>query len=394
MKDIVGTWAKVARENGLKFGVSNHSSHAWHWFQVAYYHDIQGSLKGVPYDAATLTKADGKGTWWEGLDPKDLYCGLRIPMDKDPATLGDLQSWHWNHDTHWFEQIPPFDNGYSAKWFLRTQDLVDKYHPDLMYFDDEELPLGEYGLAIAAHYYNSSAAANNGNVEVVLDAKKMTPEHAHALVPDIERGVSEGIRPQPWQTDTCIGSWHYDRRIYNDHHYKTTGQVVRMLVDIVSKNGNLLLSVPVRGNGELDSDEEKFLHEMGAWMDINSEAIYGTRPWVVYGEGPSTTEQVKKGEFGGAEDVRSKPYTAEDIRFTKKDRTIYAFLLAWPQNGSAQVKSLAANAAGLHGASIASVKLLGSDAKLTWNQDAGGLHVTLPAKAPCDHAYTLKIETK
>jgi alpha-L-fucosidase len=263
-----------------------------------------------------------------------------------------------------------------------------------MYFDDEELPLGEYGLAIAAHYYNASAAAHGGNVQVVLDAKKMTPQHTRAVVPDIERGVAEGIRPDPWQTDTCIGSWHYDRRIFKDHRYKTTGQVVRMLVDIVSKNGNLLLSVPVRGDGSLDEDEEKFLAEMGRWMDVNGEAIYGTRPWSVYGEGPSTNEEVKKGQFGGAEDVRSKPYTSEDIRFTKKDSAVYAFLLAWPTNGAAIVKSLATKPDAVHGATVQSVKLLGDSSSVTWKQEADGLHVTLPQKAPCEHACALKIELK
>jgi alpha-L-fucosidase len=212
----------------------------------------------------------------------------------------------------------------------------------------------------------------------------MTPAHAPAVVPDIERGVAEGIRPQPWQTDTCIGSWHYDRRIFEEHKYKTVGQVVRMLADIVSKNGNLLLSVPVRGNGELDEDEIAFLHGLAKWMDQNGEAIFGTRPWTVYGEGPSTVEATESGQFGGARDVRSKPYTAEDMRFTTKPGVVYAFIYAWPPDHSVLIKSLA-------GKSVGAVSLLGHDGALATSPESSGLRVTLPEQAPNEHAIVLKI---
>ncbi len=392
-KDIVGTWAKAARAHGLRFGVSNHSSHTWHWFQPAYGHDVEGDKAGVPYDAAKLTKADGKGTWWEGLDPQDLYGGLRIPMADTLKTAREAQTWHRQHDGHWYETVPPFDNGYAAKWYLRTQDLLDKYHPDLLYFDDTELPLEQYGLAIAAHFYNANRTAHGGKLEAVLNAKHLKPEHAAAVVSDIERGVAEGIRPQSWQTDTCIGSWHYERRLFEQHKYKTTAQVVRMLVDIVSKNGNLLLSVPVRGDGTIDEDEVNVLEGMARWMDVNAEAIFGTRPWAVYGEGPSAEEKSEGGQFGGARDVRRKPYTGEDIRFTQKGDDVYAVLMEWPENKSALVKSLAENSAQLGGRKVTGVALLGHPGKLTWSQDAAGLHVTFPDSAPCEHAFVLKIAT-
>ncbi len=390
-KDIVGTWAKIARAHGLRFGVSNHSSHAWHWFQPAYGHDVEGPLAGVPYDAATLKKADGKGQWWDGLDPKDLYGGLRMPMPADLKTAKEAQDWHAKNDGHWYETIPPQDNGYAEKWFLRAQDLVDKYQPDLVYFDDTELPLEQYGLDIAAHYYNANRAAHGGTLEAVLNAKHMTPAHAPAVVPDIERGVAEGIQPFAWQTDTCIGEWHYNRRVFEEHRYKTVAQVVRMLADIVSKNGNLLLSVPVRGNGEIDEDEVAFLQGMSKWMDVNSEAIYATRPWVVYGEGPSTVEKAETGTFGGARDVRSKPYTAEDIRFTKKADILYAIIMELPTDRTVVVKSLALRSPNIGTHKITTVTLLGDQRSLTWSQDEQGLHVTLPATLPSEHAIALKI---
>ncbi len=391
-RDIVGEWAKVAREHGLRFGVSNHSSHAWHWFQPAYDHDREGPLAGVPYDAATLTKADGKGKWWDGLDPQDLYCGLRLPV---PASVTDTKSatdWHRKIDGHWWEQVPPVDNRYSDKWFFRAQDLVDKYDPDLFYLDDEvDLPLGQAGLDLAAHYYNANVARHGGKLEAVFDVKKLSAERRPAVVEDIERGVATGILPQPWQTDTCIGSWHYDKKIFAQHRYKTVGQVVRMLVDIVSKNGNLLLSVPVKGDGSLDTDELAFLDGMAKWMAVNSEGIYATRPWKIYGEGPSTVERAEAGTFGGARDVRSKPYTAEDVRFTvsKEGHALYAFVMEWPADGRATIRALGLNATLERG--IAGVSLLGAKDSLEWVRDETGLHVTLPTTRPCAEAFTLKV---
>jgi alpha-L-fucosidase len=390
-KDIVGTWAKIAREHGLRFGVSNHSSHAWHWFQPAYGHDVEGPLAGVPYDAATLTKADGKGKWWEGLDPQNLYAGLRIPMPNNLPTAAVAKDWHAKIDGHWFEIVPPNDNGYSQRWFLRAQDLVDKYHPDLLYFDDEELPLGQYGLDIAAHYYNANIQ-HNGKLEAVLNAKRMSPAHAPGLVKDIERGVATGIQAEPWQTDTCIGSWHYDRKIFEQHKYKTTSQVVRMLADIVSKNGNLLLSVPVRGDGTIDADETAFLDGMAKWMAVNGEAIFSTRPWEIYGEGPSTEENPEAGHFGGAKDVRSKPYTAADMRFTVKGGALYAIGLEVPADKNVLIKSLATHSSHVAGRKVTAVSLLGYDGKLSWTQDESGLRVQLPAVDHRENTFALKIE--
>ena len=232
-------------------------------------------------------------------------------------------------------RAPAQNTAYAEKWFLRCQELIDKYQPDLLYFDDTELPLGQAGLDIAAHFYNA-CSGTDGKLEAVLNAKKLCAGHRAGVVEDIERGVATGIRPDPWQTDTCIGDWHYDRRLFEQHKYKTTGQVVQMLIDIVSKNGNLLLSIPVRGDGTIDEDEVAFLEGLASWMHANGEGIFGTRPWKIYGEGPSVTGPVAQGQFGGARDVRD--YTAEDIRFTTKGDTLYAFVMAWPGEQAVIVK--------------------------------------------------------
>jgi alpha-L-fucosidase len=387
-KDLVGTWARVARENGLRFGVSNHSAHSWHWFQVAYDYDPEGPLAGVRYDAYNLNEADGKGLWWEGLDPQDLYNGRNIVMPDGITSIQAANAWHEGHDRIWDENPPAQNPGFVDRWFLRCQDLIDQYHPDVLYFDNTGLPLGQAGLDIAAHYYNANLQWSHGELDVILNAKKMPAERRRALVEDIERGIATEIRPDPWQTDTCIGDWHYERRLFDEHRYRTVQQVVQMLVDIVSKNGNLMLNIPVRGDGTIDADEMAFLAGLTKWMDVNGEGIFATRPWKVYGEGPSTSHIIA-GHFGGARDVRT--YTAQDVRFTAKADVLYAFLLGWPGPEGVLIQSLASGSPGLDGRKVADVSLLGYGGTLDWSQTDNGLSVKLPANPVSEHAFALKI---
>jgi alpha-L-fucosidase len=384
-KDIIGTWAKVARSRGLKFGVSNHSAHSWHWFQTAYGYDPEGEFAGKRYDAFTLTKEDGKGKWWEGLDPQELYNGPIMPLPDGIKTAAEAHDWHNKHDAKWTEEPPPNRPDYVDKWFLRCQDLVDKYQPDILYFDNTELPLGQAGLDITAHYYNSNIQQNNGNLQCVVTSKGLKPDHMGTMVLDIERGRSDNILPDPWQTDTCIGNWHYDRSLFTKHRYKTAATVIRTLLDIVSKNGNLLLSIPVRGDGTIDEDEQKILADLATWMPANGEAIFGTRPFTVFGEGKPDVKG--KGNFN---EKQSRPYTAEDIRFTTKGETLYATALAWPEDGKVVIKTLAKG--GSHyPKEIGQVSLLGADGNLAFSRDETGLTVTMPEKKPNDFAYVLKI---
>ncbi|HWA10587.1 MAG TPA: alpha-L-fucosidase [Opitutaceae bacterium] len=388
-KDLIGIWAKTARAAGLRFGVSNHSAHAWHWFQTAYGYDPEGPQAGVRYDAFRLTKADGKGQWWDGLDPQDLYTGRNILMPDGLTSIKAANDWHAANDRVWNENQPPKNPAFVEKWFLRCQDLMDQYQPDVVYFDNTELPLGQAGLDVAAHFYNANLRRNGGRLDCIITGKKMAEAHRPAVVEDIERGVATGIRPEPWQTDTCIGSWHYQRSLFEQHKYKTAQQVVQMLVDIVSKNGNLMLSVPVRGDGTIDSDEVACVEEIGRWMAVNGEGIFSTRPWKVYGEGPSVSGPVAAGQFGGARDVR--PYTARDVRFTAKGDAVYAFLMGWPENREAVLASLASHSPQAAGLKVTEVSLLGHDGRIEWTQGAQGLAVKLPERAPSDHACVLKI---
>jgi alpha-L-fucosidase len=402
-KDLIGGWAKAARKNGLRFAVSVHASRAWSWYEPAQGADKDGPFAGVPYDGR-LTRADGRGQWWDGLDPQDLYAQNHAP--------GAKLEWSW--DPAKGSSVP--DAAYMKKFFNRTKQLWDDYQPDMIYFDDSVLPFhgvtDEIGLKLAAHFYNSSIqqhailysphmAAHIYNYsiklhsrnEAVMNAKNLDESQRQALVYDIERGKATGILPRPWQTDTCIGSWHYDRSLFEKHKYKSAASVVPMLADIVSKNGNLMLSVPLQRDGTPDADEIKIVSDIGAWLKINGDAIYATRPWKIYGEGPSTMV-AEKGRFGGQTDVQKAPFTAEDIRFTqsKHGRTLYAIVLAFPVDGKITIKSLASNSPNWPGR-IGRVRMLGISGKLNFTRDENGLHVALPEKQPCKIAFALKIQS-
>jgi alpha-L-fucosidase len=372
-KDLIGGWAAAARANGLRFAVSVHASHAWNWYEVAQGSDPTGPRKDEPYDGK-LQVADGKGLWWDGLDPQDLYA--------QNHPLADY-TWEWKPKVAAIAAGPDPrlpDQAYLNKFYNRTVDLINRYNPDVVYFDDTRLPFEPYsdiGLRIAAHYYNHNAALHGGKNEAVVNGKKLTPDQRKAMVYDIERGKAAEILPQPWQTDTCIGDWHYKRSRYETDGYKKSGDVIRMLIDIVSKNGNLMLNIPLRGDGSVDDKEVSLLEDLAAWMDINAEAIFATRPWKIYGEGPST-QTFEKGQFDGSKDIAA--FTAQDLRFTtaKDGKTLYVIAMGWPADGKVTIKSLATGSPHLPG-EIGTVKLLGPKAKVSAQRTAEGLVVTFPA---------------
>ncbi len=375
-RDIIGAWAKAATDAGLRFGVSIHASSAWSWFEVARLSDPEGPHANITYDG-NLTREDGKGKWWEGLDPQDLYAQYG---HKISANVLDRREALRNPG----DQPSP---AYLRKYYDRVRDVVMSYHPDLVYFDDSRLPLNPaYGLSIVADIYNANIAHHGGGNEAVVNTKRLDESQRHALVYDFEVGVPRGILPQPWQVDACIGHWHYLRNA----KYKRADQVVRALVDVVSKNGNLLLSIPLRADGTYDEQERQILATIGDWLTLNGEAIYGTRPWLRFGEGPASEENVPEIPKGGIPLYRKEPYVAEDIRFTTRDGILYAILMEWPTNGHTRVRSLASGAPGAEGV-ISQVELLGADAPLPFTRSAEGLDVQLPARRVGDIAFVLKI---
>ncbi len=367
-KDIIAGWAKAARAQGLRFGVSVHAAHAWLWYEPSQGADRQGPHAGVPYDG-NLTKADGQDTWWEGLAPQTLYAQNHKPA-KDFMNTGAIHArWNWGHGA-----VPP-NQAYCQAFYNRTVDLINQFDPDLVYFDDSALPLwpvSDAGLKIAAHLYNKNADGATGQTNAVLFGKVLSEQQRRCLVWDIERGQSNVIEPWPWQTDTCLGAWHYDRGIYNRDGYKSAATVIRTLVDVASKNGNLLLSVPVRGDGTIDEKERAIVEAIAAWMDVNGEAIFGTRPWKVCGEGPQLDDAPPLSAQGFNEG-KGRPFTSRDIRYTQKGDVLYAFVMGRP-DGRIVLSALASDA-GHHRRRIVQVEQLGAG-PVTWKLGDGGLLIT------------------
>lgn len=385
-KDILAGWAQAARDNDLPFGVSIHSSHAWRWYESSQLSDKEGKYAGIPYDGK-LTKADGKGKWWEGLDPQELYA-QNHPISKDSENRNSIHSqWGWENGA-----IPPTE-AYCLDFYNRTVDMINKYRPDLIYFDDTALPLwpvSNVGLEIAAHYYNSNMKWHDGQLNAVLFGKILTDEQKECLVWDVERGAPDTIQEKPWQSCTCIGGWHYDRGIYNRDAYKSSKTVMQMLVDIVSKNGNLLLNIPVRGDGSIDDKELKVVEGITRWMDINSEGIYETRPWYIYGEGPKV-EKANPLHAQGFNEGKGGPYTSKDIRFTRKGDILYAAIMEWPEEDDEVIIKSLGTESPYYSESMDNVKMLGGKIE-SYKFKKEGLIVKLPKKREVEAPILLKIE--
>jgi len=342
-KDIVGLWRAAARSHGLRFGLSEHIGATFSWFVPTKWSDTTGRWAGVPYD---------------GQDPRydDLYLPNRGAADNKDEWYTSNPWWH-------------------HQWFAYAKDLIDAYQPDLLY-SDGGVPFGRIGLNAVAHLYNTSARLHGGVNEAVYTQKDVNEDVFSVGVLDIERGQRPDIASATWQTDTCVGGWFYDYRAV----YKTPKQVAEMLVDIVSKNGNMLLNIPQRPDGTVDDECLYILDCMARWITVNGEGIYATIPWTSAGEGPS---RVVSGHF--KEDAVD--WTGEDFRFTSKDGKVYAFQMMWPDSGKTVIKSLALGSV----PPVASVALLGSEGAMAFDQTAGGLAIDLPATKPCDYTQCFRI---
>ncbi len=373
MKDIVGGWAEACKKWGMRLGVSFHASHAWTWMEPSQRFD------------GNLTKADGEGTWWEGLDPQELYA-QRHEHSKGWERSGTIHSqWNWGNGASQPSQA------YKQKFQNRVLQCIDAYHPDIIYFDDTVLPFWgcdeTIGLNILQHYYNRSIAlGSTGKAEVVVTGKILEDKHKKAMMWDVERGVPDRCQDLPWQTCTCLGDWHYENGIYERGDYKSAAQVIRMLVDIVSKNGNLLLSVPVRGNGTIDEKERAVVMGIKDWMDINSESIYGTRPWKVCGEGPLFESANPLNAQGFNEGIK---YSSDDVRYVERNGTVFATIMRWPEHLDFIFKALGSASPYAVG-KVKGVQLLGYGA-ISFEQRVDGLQVFLPFSHPNEIAPVLAI---
>ncbi len=363
-KDILDGWAKAAKKYGLPLGISFHADHAWTWYETAQRYDLNGPKAGVYYDGH-LTKADGKGKWWEGYDPQQLYAQNHPMSEKSWWNRSIHNQWGWDNGA----ALPTSE--FVTNFYDRTLDAINRYNPDLVYFDVTVLPfygISDAGMRIATHLYNK-------NDKSVVFGKILNEEQRKAITWDVERGAPNEIVPEPWQTCNCIGGWHYNTGIYERNGYKTAGTVIRQLVDIVSKNGCLLLNIPLRADGTYDEKEEVILDELEAWMSVNGESIFKTRPWHIFGEGPVAQKTIKLNAQGFNDEIFGK-MDYRDIRFNQTDKYLYVTAMGWPESGTLVIKSLA-KGNNYFKKKISNVFLLGHG-KLKAEQTADGLTVHLP----------------
>jgi alpha-L-fucosidase len=355
-RNIVAEFRKAALSHGLRFGVSDHLWISYKWFAVSHMSDSKGPLTGVPYD---------------GIHPQnaDLYHSY-----SDPALITQKLDWNENG-------IP---QSWKKEWFRRIADLIDQAQPDYLY-SDGQLPFGELGLQMAAKLYNLSAQNNGGRTEAVYLSKRTEDCAVGTCVLDHERGVLDEISTNPWQVDTCIGNWHYARGI----PYKSPKFIVDMLVDVVSRNGNLMLNFPLPNSGMLDDRELSILSDITDWMNVNGEAIYATRPWKTWGFGPSIEKAKIPNDKTNFNEKDRKDLTAEDFRFTTRGDSLYLFVMGIPEK-QVTVPDLAPGKT-LSAGKIVDVELLGHDGKLAWSQSDSGLRIELPQSLPCKHALAFRV---
>ena len=373
-------WADLFQKAGAKYvvpvaehhdGFQMYQSDISHWnaAEMGPCRNVLGELKeAVEARGMTLGASTHRVEHW-------FFMGHGKEFDsdvKEPMQRGDF---YWpampeaNHHDLYSEPTPTQE--YLEDWLCRCCEIVDKYRPKLVYFDwwIQHHSVKPYLKKFAAYYYNRAA---EWGVQVAINYKHEAFMFGCA-VPDVERGQFAEIKPFFWQTDTAIArnSWCYTE----GNVYKPAKGLICDLVDIVSKNGTLLLNVGPKPDGTIGPEDTAVLTEIGEWMAVNSEAIYGTKVWRKYGEGPT---KVKEGQFtDGAEKV----FTSEDIRFTVKGENLYCTVLSWPEDGHVVIKSLGhsadANLPEFHGI-VKDVDVLGCDEKPVWERKAGGLHVTAP----------------
>jgi alpha-L-fucosidase len=347
-RDIIGKLAEAVRRQEMIFAVSSHRAEHWFFFNggMEFASDVQ--------------------------DPR--YDDFYGPARPGPRLGAD----GWGH-----KDWAPRPNGkFLDDWLARTCELVDKYQPQVIWFDwwIEQVVFEPYLQKFAAYYYNRGQEWGKG---VAINYKYHAFPEGTAVY-DIERGQLKGIRPNFWQTDTSVSknSWGYIK----DQDYKTAGDIIGDLVDIVSKNGALLLNIGPRPDGTIPEPEQVMLREIGGWLAVNGEAIYGTRPWQLFGEGPT---EIGEGSFI---DTQRTAFTGQDIRFTTKDNALYAICLAWPGE-AVNITSLSTNSP-VPAGKIGGISLLGIPGSLSWEQNEAGLTVQTPAQKPGEYAYTFKIMLK
>jgi len=346
-RDIVGEMEKAVRKRGLKFLVSMHHQWLWGWYP----------------------------TWDKNTDAGDpKFSSFYGPAY--PATAQSRKRPGGGDENMYADPLP--SAAWQQVWLAKVEEVVTKYSPDVLWFDNRIQLLSEgVRKKMAADFYNHALARGQ---EPVLNFKRPDMELGTGTI-DLERSRMPDIYPEPWLTDTSISrsSWAYA----TDLEYYSTDRLVDDLVDIVSKNGCMLLNVAPAPDGTIPEPQKERLRGIGAWLRLNGEAIYGSRPWLIYGEGPTQTL------VGHLADVKFNGFTSADIRFTTNHGFLYAIALGWPEHG--KTITIDALSTAKYSDEITAISLLGHSGPLTWRRTVDGLVIDLPDEKPCANAYTFKI---
>ena len=383
-KDMIGEWSKEAKKRDMRFAITFHHEYSWWWWADAYRADSSGPKAGIPYDG-NLTLADGKGKWWEGLDPRLLYnIDLGEYTDGNGKSVTEIAFGQKGI----FQDHQEYAKWYAEQWALRIMDAIDKYDPDMFYTDGNgpEPFCGDHsgsgfkcdaGRRVVAHFYNRSLA-KHGKVDTLalIKFQQGNPAVGMTYEVNIPNRIMTG---QSWIGENPIGDWYY-----GPNYTYNAVSLVRSLLEYASRGGNYACAVPVDPEGGMEPECVAMLKDMGDWMRVNGEGIYGSQAWHKWGEGNVV---MPNGKLDQAQ--VNTPYTAEDIRFTRKGDDLYAWVMAWPEDRIVTIRSLAEGAGKVTG-----VEVLGDPSKVFWKQTAEGLKVQLPAEKPCKFAWGIKVSGK
>ncbi|WP_372775424.1 alpha-L-fucosidase [Mangrovibacterium sp.] len=377
-RDIIGEFAAATRKANLKFGVTCHDDRYLNWWLPAFGADEDGPKKGISYDGR-LTKEDGIGKWWEGLDPADLYGP--VPEDRTPEVIEAIKE----------------------NWEERHLELVDNYSPDLLYYDGLNFSYGEHGKEVCRRLYNNSLS-QNGKIDAVMLLKKLEP----GTVNEVESGGSNTLREYPWQSEITFTDWFYKTDRHLTHNART---ILEMLVEAVSKNGNLLLNIELFPDGTIPAEQKEIIKTVGRWLQVNGEAIYGTRPWTVYGDGKSVrgefwetvdgeirnaadnaADMKKEGEHYNQRTTATPAYANDEVRYTTKDDYFFITVMN-PAEGSMAIPTLGTNSK-VNPGTFKSFTRLYDGAKIAFKQTGDRLVIEMPAVNGESYPVVLKGEFK
>lgn len=376
-KDIVGLFEKAARKYDLPFGVSSHDDRFLNWWKPAFGADKTGPYKGVPYDGY-MTKEDGIGKWWEGLDPAELY---GLPPEK--------------RTPEWIKKV-------KEQWVKKTEELMTKYDVDLIWFDGYGFPYGDYGKEACTYFLNYKIRKYGKPKGVIVG--KINGESA--TVKDIERGGAHEILLRPWQGITTIRSWFYKAKPTFPKNRQSARTIIEILSDYISKNGNLVLNVELRSDGTIPPEQKPILDDIGMWVNLNGEAIYASKPWKVYGDNLDSylkkagTEKIseadlealkkqKKATHFNERTVNSPAYGNDEVRYTTNDGFLYVFVLN-PKKGVIELPTLGRKSKTL-AKKIKSIRLIGSEKKIRFRQKKDELVLKVPKKRPNQYTAVFKV---